>query len=161
MGCIVVVAALAIGGCDAGAEPGGAAPSEPGPGSAIDPAGVKPWPVAPPAAEEGDPFSVHCTAGSGGIAVDIDGFTFGPRSIEVAAGRSITFTNRDATDHSVWSVERRDGVPAWRTAGSDPDFRLPEVLHQGDASTCTFAAPGTYRYLCGVHNAMTGSVTVT
>jgi plastocyanin len=126
------------------------------------PVGVKTRPPAPaPEPAGGDPFTVTCAAGGAGAStVDIQGFTFGPRQVTVAAGTAITFTNLDATDHSVWSVERRDGAPAWLSAGSDPDFRLPEVLHLGDASTCTFAAPGTYRYLCGVHNSMTGSVTV-
>jgi plastocyanin len=72
----------------------------------------------------------------------------------------VTFTNADATDHSVWSDERIDGDPAWQSVGSDPEFRLPEVLHEGDASTCTFPVAGTYEYLCGVHNSMTGTIIV-
>ena len=158
MGCCVVAAALALGACGGG---GDARASVTTPTTTTQP-GVKTVPTAPEVDDPGDPFSVSCTAAAGGsTSVDIEGFTFGPRQLELAAGGSVTFTNLDATDHSVWSVERRDGDPAWLTAGSDPTFRLPEVLHQGDASTCTFAAPGTYRYLCGVHNSMTGSVSVT
>jgi plastocyanin len=156
MGCVVVAAALAVGACGSGGEAGGTA----SPTATTAPPGVKATPTVPVVDDAGDPSMVTCVAASGGTAVAIEGFTFVPRQVEVPAGGSVTFTNLDATDHSVWSAARRDGQPAWLSVGSDPTFRLPEVLHEGDASTCTFAAPGTYRYLCGVHNAMTGSITV-
>jgi plastocyanin len=109
----------------------------------------------------GDPEMVRCVAGEGAEAdVEIAGFTFQPAELDVDAGATVTFTNQDATDHSVWSVQRVDGDPAWKSVGSDPEFRLPEVLHVGDASTCTFPAAGTYEYLCGVHNSMTGRIVV-
>ena len=116
-----------------------------------------------PAVDGGDATTVTCEAGDGdgGDAdVDIVRFTFDPASLEVEAGESVTFTNQDATDHSVWSEQRAGGAPAWESIGSDPEFRLPEVLHEGDASTCMFPAAGTYEYLCGVHNSMTGTIVV-
>jgi plastocyanin len=109
----------------------------------------------------GDATTVTCVAGDvGDDEVAIASFTFRPAPLEVEAGASVTFTNQDATDHSVWSDERVDGDPAWESIGSDPAFRLPEVLHGGDSSTCTFPAAGTYEYRCGVHNSMTGSIVV-
>ncbi len=114
-----------------------------------------------PAVDGGDATTVTCEAGDGGDAdVDIVRFTFDPASLEVEAGESVTFTNQDATDHSVWSEQRASGAPAWESIGSDPEFRLLEVLHEGDASTCTIPAAGTYEYLCGVHNSMTGTIVV-
>ena len=114
----------------------------------------------------GDASQVTCVAGTGAGAGDgggdvgISGFTFRPGDVDIEAGSSVTFANEDGADHSVWSAERVDGDPAWTSAGSDPEFRLPEVLHEGDSSTCTFVEPGTYEYLCGVHNSMTGTVVV-
>jgi plastocyanin len=114
-----------------------------------------------PAVAGGDPTAVSCVAGAtGDEEVDIVRFTFDPATLEVEAGAGVTFTNQDATDHSVWSAERDGGDPVWESVGSDPAFRLPEVLHGGDASTCTFPAAGTYEYLCGVHNSMTGTIVV-
>lgn len=111
----------------------------------------------------GDATTVACEAGSGSgdvSEVTISGFTFRPGEIEIDAGTAVSFTNEDGADHSVWSDDRVDGDPAWLSVGSDPAFRLPEVLHEGDASTCTFQTAGTYEYLCGVHNSMTGTVVV-
>jgi plastocyanin len=113
------------------------------------------------AGSAGDPTAVTCVAGDGGdAAVAIARFTFDPGDLDVVAGAMVTFTNQDATDHSVWSAARAGGDPAWESAGSDPTFRLPEVLHEGDTSTCTFPAAGTYEYLCGIHNSMTGTIVV-
>jgi plastocyanin len=148
-----VAAALLLGACG----DDGASPAASGSGA---PAGL-------PAA--GDPTAVTCVAGGsmGGAGtgetstdVEISGFTFRPGGVEIDAGSSITFTNLDGADHSVWSAVRVDGSPSWLSVGSDPELRLPELLHEGDASTCTFAGPGTYEYLCGVHNSMTATVVV-
>lgn len=112
-------------------------------------------------ATAGDPTTVSCTAGGGGTeSIDIVNFTFDPSELTVGTGAGITFTNQDSADHAVWSAERIEGEPAFESVGSDLAFRLPEVLHEADASTCTFPEPGTYEYICGVHNSMTGTVTV-
>ena len=34
------------------------------------------------------------------------------------------------------------------------------VLGQGASYSATFSTPGTYAYLCGIHNSMTGTVVV-
>ena len=140
-------AALALGGCGDDDDPvGGAA-------SPIEPASDM--------AASADPASVTCAAGADGdVDVAIAGFTFEPGDATVDAGAAVTFTNEDPADHSIWSEERIDGEPAFESVGSDPAFRLPEVLHEGDATTCTFPEPGTYAYLCGVHNSMRGTITV-
>jgi plastocyanin len=158
MGFCVVAAALVVGAC----APDDGAASERELPATTAPVGVKGLPTAPEVDASGEPSSaVVCTPGGDALAsVDVEGFAFVPGSARIDAGDGVTFTNLDATDHSVWSVTRVDGAPAWQSVGSDPAFRLPEVLHLGDASTCTFAAPGTYRYLCGVHNAMTGTIDV-
>jgi plastocyanin len=152
-----IAAALLLGACgdDDGASAGTTTSASPGP--------------ADEAAADGGggAGTVSCVAGPGdgmgdpdATDVEISGFTFRPGEVEIDAGTAVTFTNEDEADHSVWSAERVDGSPAWESVGADPEARLPEVLHQGDASTCTFDAAGTYEYLCGVHNSMTGTVVV-
>jgi plastocyanin len=109
-----------------------------------------------------DGTTVSCTAGDGGTAdVAIEDFQFQPGDIEIAAGASVTWTNADSAPHAIWSEERTTGQREWESVGPDPDALAPENLADGDASTCTFSEPGTYAYLCGVHNTMVGTVVVT
>jgi plastocyanin len=109
-----------------------------------------------------DPDSVACAAGDDGtVTVDIEDFQFQPGEITVAAGESVTWVNQDSAPHAVWSEERRTGERAWQSVGGDPMARAPENLAAEEASTCTFPAPGTYAYLCGIHNTMVGSIVVT
>lgn len=156
----MVLAALVVGACG----PDDRATTGPAQVATTAPVGVKGRAPAPEPVDQvdpGDPLAVSCVAGGGApTSVDIEGFAFAPRTARIEAGGGVTFTNLDATDHSIWSPTRVAGAPAWQSVGSDPAFRLPEVLHRGDASTCTFTAPGTYRYLCGVHNSMTGTIDV-
>lgn len=80
-------------------------------------------------------------------AVTIDNFTFGPASVTVPAGTTITWTNRDDIPHTV-------------TAADTPRrFRSPP-LDTGDHFAVTFTQPGTYRYICSLHPMMQGTVVV-
>jgi plastocyanin len=109
-----------------------------------------------------DPESVSCAAGDEGtVTIDIEDFQFQPSEITVAAGESVTWVNQDSAPHAVWSEERSTGERAWQSVGGDPMARAPENLAADEASTCTFPAPGTYAYLCGIHNTMVGSIVVT
>jgi plastocyanin len=109
-----------------------------------------------------DAATVGCEAGEGGTAtVAIEDFQFQPDEVTVAAGESVTWANRDGTTHSVWSEERSTGERVWESVGAEPTARAPENLAEGDASTCAFPEPGTYAYLCGIHNSMLGTVVVT
>ena len=110
----------------------------------------------------GDPAAVTCVAGDGGDGtVDIEDFQFQPDEITVAAGESVTWVNQDSTPHAIWSEERSTGSRLWQSVGADVDALAPENLAEGVASTCTFPEPGTYAYLCGIHNTMVGTVVVT
>lgn len=157
---LVLVAGLGLGACGDDDDPAMGAPVLGASTTTADAGGATDDPAdadttAATAAE------VTCVAGTGGDAdVAITGFTFDPSELDVDAGTAVTFTNQDPADHSVWSDQRVDGEPAFESVGSDPAFRLPEVLHEGDASTCTFPAAGTYAYLCGVHNSMRGTIVV-
>jgi len=77
--------------------------------------------------------------------VAIDNFAFALPAIEVAAGTTVTWVNRDDIPHTVTADDR--------SYKSDP-------LDTGDRFSRTFATPGLYRYFCSLHPKMTGTVTV-
>ena len=76
--------------------------------------------------------------------VKIDNFSFGPATITVAAGTTVTWTNRDDIPHTVVS----DGTFKSKAMDTDEKFSY------------TFAKPGTYSYFCSIHPKMTGKVVV-
>jgi plastocyanin len=81
-----------------------------------------------------------------GNQVTIDGFAFAPATLTVAAGTSVTWTNRDEEPHTV--------------AASDGSFRSPG-MGTGATFSHTFATPGTFDYVCSIHPMMHGTVVVT
>ena len=83
---------------------------------------------------------------SGQHDVGIQGFTFGPSVIKVAAGQPVTWTNADDSPHQITVVDKQ-----LRTA----------VLLKGQSASLTFNETGTIGYICGLHPGMKGSVEVT
>lgn len=81
-----------------------------------------------------------------GNEVTIDGFAFQPASLTVTAGTTVTWTNRDEEPHTV--------------AASDGSFHSPG-MGTGATFTHTFAAAGTFDYVCSIHPMMRGTVVVT
>lgn len=79
-------------------------------------------------------------------SVTIENVAFNPPEIEVPAGTTVTWTNRENVPHTVTSS---DGA-----FGSD-------TLNRGDVFSHAFATPGTYDYVCAIHPNMRGSVVVT
>jgi plastocyanin len=77
--------------------------------------------------------------------VKIDNFSFGPETLTVAVGTTVTWTNRDDIPHTVVST---DGVFKSKVRDTDEKFSY------------TFVKPGTYAYYCSVHPKMTGKVVV-
>ena len=79
--------------------------------------------------------------------VSIANMSFSPRTLTVAAGTTVTWTNRDGDAHSVES----------RGKG----FTSSPLLNTGQKYSYTFTTPGTYEYYCAVHASMTGKIVVT
>jgi plastocyanin len=77
--------------------------------------------------------------------VKIDNFSFGPETLKVSVGTTVTWTNRDDIPHTVVST---DGVFKSKVRDTDEKFSY------------TFTKPGTYPYFCSVHPKMTGKVVV-
>ena len=85
------------------------------------------------------------TGGPGANEVFIQGMAFNPATISVAAGTTITWTNKDAIAHTVTSSTNLFN------SGS---------LSTGKTFTFTFASAGTFSYYCSIHPSMVASVTV-
>ncbi|WP_307846569.1 cupredoxin domain-containing protein [Actinospica durhamensis] len=89
--------------------------------------------------------------GTGAVAGDtitIQNFAFSPATLTVAAGSTVTVTNKDSVTHTVTSSDS------------------PKAFNTGDVpagTTTTFTAPskaGTYAYTCTIHPYMHGTLTV-
>jgi plastocyanin len=79
-------------------------------------------------------------------AVSIDNFTFGPQSVTVKAGTTVTWTNKDDIPHGI--------------ASANNAFTKSKALDTDDSYSFTFTTPGTYRYFCYIHPHMTGTIVV-
>ena len=76
--------------------------------------------------------------------VEIKHYKFGPETITVPVGATVTWTNEDDEPHTVTAA----GVFA--SPGLDYD----------ETFSYTFTNPGSYRYSCKLHPQMTGTVVV-
>lgn len=79
------------------------------------------------------------------VEVKIDNFSFGPATVTVSPGTTVTWTNRDDIPHTVVS--------------DDKVFKS-KVLDTDEKFSYTFDKPGSYPYFCSVHPKMTGKVVV-
>src|ERR1700677_623851 len=78
-------------------------------------------------------------------AVKIDNFVFGPQTLTVPVGTTVTWTNSDDIPHTSVSTE---GVFKSKVMDTDERFSY------------TFTRAGTYPYYCTIHPKMTGQVVV-
>lgn len=79
-------------------------------------------------------------------AVSISDMTFQPGSVTVAAGDTVTWTNKDNMRHTV--------------TADDGSFGTSQPLRQNQTFSHTFDAEGTFPYHCEIHPDMTGEVIV-
>lgn len=84
---------------------------------------------------------------TGTVTIDIAEFRFDPRQIEVPAGAEIVWENVDDFAHTA----RAD----------DGAFDTGDIAPGASSEPVVLDAPGTYSYVCAIHNSMTGTVTVT
>lgn len=91
-------------------------------------------------------FALVSNASAATLTVDISLFAFRPDTVFITAGDTVTWTNRDSAQHSVVFLT---GL------GQTENFGL------GQSSSLRFIAPGTYKYICGLHGqSMSGTVVV-
>jgi plastocyanin len=106
-----------------------------------------------PAASQMPGMSMSPTGAPSGPAVatqsvKINQFAFGPQSITVKVGTTVTWTNGDQDSHTVTSQGNSGPLKS-------------ATLGNGDTYKYTFTKAGTYEYLCTIHPFMTGTVVVT
>ena len=80
-----------------------------------------------------------------GSEVGIKDYAFVPRTLTVAVGTTVTWTNQDEEPHTVTSATG--------------DFSSPG-LDTDEAFSRKFTAPGTYTYFCALHPHMTATIIV-
>ena len=83
--------------------------------------------------------------GPASAQIKIDNFTFGPTSLTVSSGTTVTWINNDDVPHTVVSDDK-----VFRSKALDTD----------DKFSYTFTKPGTYNYFCSVHPKMTAKIVV-
>ena len=79
--------------------------------------------------------------------VKIDNFSFGPATLNVSVGTTVTWTNHDDIPHTVVSSD-------------DPKAFKSKVLDSDEKFSFKFEKAGTYPYFCSIHPKMTGKVIV-
>ena len=82
---------------------------------------------------------------AGAHEVVMDNFSFAPATASVAAGTTITWTNRDDVPHNIVSTEQK--------------FKSP-VLDTDQQFSHRFDVSGSYKYFCSIHPKMTGHIVV-
>ena len=81
------------------------------------------------------------------VEVKIENFSFGPVTLTVPVGATITWINRDDIPHTVVSTD-------------DSKTFKSKVLDTDEKFSFTFSKAGTYPYFCSIHPKMTGKVIV-
>jgi plastocyanin len=79
-------------------------------------------------------------------AISIDNFTFGPQTLTVKPGTTVTWTNKDDIPHGI--------------ASSNNAFAKSKALDTDDSYSFTFTTPGSYQYFCYIHPHMVGTIVV-
>ena len=80
-------------------------------------------------------------------SVRIVSFQFTPQTLAVKPGTKVTWTNTDTAVHSIKDTSPL-ATPVSQDLGKDATFSI------------TYQQPGSYSYICGIHQYMTGTVTV-
>jgi len=80
-----------------------------------------------------------------GNSVSIKNFAFSVGSLSIAAGTTVTWTNNDATDHTV--------------TADDNSFDSG-VIAPGGTFSHKFSAAGTFNYHCSIHTSMKAAVVI-
>lgn len=83
---------------------------------------------------------------NGQYQVKIDNFSFGPATLTVPVGATVTWINQDDVPHNVVSTDGK-GIKS-------------PVLDTDQKFSYTFTKAGTYDYYCKIHPTMTAKVIV-
>jgi len=81
-------------------------------------------------------------AGPGANEVWMQNLAFNPATLNVTAGATVTWTNKDGVTHTV-------------TYSSGPDSAFSASVPAGATFQHTFSTAGTYQYYCQIHGTPT------
>lgn len=84
--------------------------------------------------------------GADKASVVIKKFAYTPKTVKVAAGAKVTWTDEDASNHTVTFTEK--------------SIKSIDNIREGQSKTVRFEKPGTYDYICVYHPGMAGTVKV-
>jgi plastocyanin len=84
-------------------------------------------------------------AGAPQVQIEIKDFMFGPASVTVKAGTTVSWVNRDDEPHTIVS---------------DSGLYRSGALDTGNEFHFTFDEPGTFHYVCTIHPRMLGTIIV-
>ena len=79
------------------------------------------------------------------VEISIKGMKFGPDTVTIKPGQTVTWTNNDQRDHTV--------------AAADGSFNSGN-LGPGATYSFKFTKPGTYHYACTLHPRMKAEIVV-
>jgi plastocyanin len=97
--------------------------------------------------KEAKPPATSAQPLSGEAPVRIINFEFKPQKVVVKPGTKVTWTNDDTTIHDI-----KDTSPLANPVSTE--------MSKGETFSITYAQPGSYPYICGIHQYMTGTVEV-
>jgi plastocyanin len=80
------------------------------------------------------------------VEIKIDNFSFGPMTLTVPAGTTVTWINNDDVPHTVVSEDTKT-------------FKS-KALDTGDKFSYAFNKPGKYPYFCSIHPKMVAEIVV-
>lgn len=81
-----------------------------------------------------------------GTSITISNFMFTPMSLSVEPGASVTVTNKDSTVHTL--------------TATDGKFDTGDLAPNQIKTIKAPMAPGSYHYICNIHQYMMGTITV-
>lgn len=94
--------------------------------------------------------------------VVVQDFSFLPKKLEIGAGTTVMWTNKDDILHTVTSgIGQKQGIPGvTKDKKAKPDGTFDQEVELDETFEFTFNEVGTYRYFCAIHPGMTGVVNV-
>ncbi len=101
-------------------------------------------PTAPPSTSPG---SVAAPPATGQVVLTISQFDFAPKPLAVAPAAVVTVVNKDDSPHTATAVKDKAFNTGTIEGGQTGSFTAPTT-------------PGTYDYLCTIHQFMTGTLIV-
>jgi plastocyanin len=127
---------------------------------------------APALAAGGDPPSTAAIVaydGAGGQGFkDASQSDTSDHTVEITSGGTVTFSFPTGAGTSVHNVDFKTAPKPTSCVQTKPTSGQPQApplpigpFPAGWEGNCTFTAPGTYSFVCGVHPDMTGTVVVT